>query len=54
MLELHMVLNEVLHNRYLDIQEGCEYASSSEYAIVTQGFVENGPPYSSGSQYASA
>ena len=27
------------------------YASSSEYASVTLGSVENGPTYSSGSQY---
>ena len=47
---LRMVLNKILHNRYLS----SKYASSSEYAIVTQGSVENGPSYSSGSQYARA
>ena len=34
--------------------KGSEFASSSEYASVTQGSIENGPPYSSGSQYARA
>ena len=29
-----------------------EYVSSSEYASVTLGSVENGPPYSSCSQHA--
>ena len=43
-----MVLNKILHIRYLT---DSEYASSSEYASVTQGSVENGPPFSSGSQY---
>ena len=38
----------ILHIRYLT---GSEYASSSEYTSVTQGSVENGPPFSSGSQY---
>ena len=35
-------------------RQGLEYASSSEYASVTQGSIENGPSYSSGSQYARA
>ena len=34
--------------------EGSENVSSSEYASVTQGSVENDPPYSSGSQDARA
>ena len=38
----------------IDIWQGLEYASSSEYASVTQGSIENGPSYSSGSQYARA
>ena len=36
----------------IDIWQGLEYASSSEYASVTQGSIENGLSYSSGSQYA--
>ena len=48
---LHMVLKKLF---IIDIREGSEYAWSSEYASVTQGSVENGPPYFSGSQYASA
>ena len=38
----------------IDIWQGLEYASSSEYASVTQGSIESGPSYSSGSQYARA
>ena len=38
MLGLHMVLNKVLHNRYLTCSE---YRSSSEYASVAQGSVEH-------------
>ena len=34
----------------IDIWQGLEYVSSSEYANVTQGSIENGPSYSSGSQ----
>ena len=34
--------------------EGSAYASSYEYASVTQGSIENGPQYSSGSHYARA
>ena len=44
MLGSHMILNKILHNR-----QGLEYASSSEYASVTQGSIENGPSYSSDS-----
>ena len=33
----------------MDILEGFEYASNSEYASVTQAFLQNHPPYS---QYA--
>ena len=51
MVGLHMVLKKLL---IIDIREGSEYAWSSKYASVTQGSVENSPPYSSGSQYASA
>ena len=55
MLGSHMILNKILHNRYLT-GFGLECASSSEYeyASVTQGSIENGPSYSSGSQYARA
>ena len=35
-------LIKILHNRYLT---GSEYASSSEYASVTQDSVENFPSY---------
>ena len=38
----------------LDIWQSLEYASSSECASATQGFIENGPLYSSGSKYARA
>ena len=38
----------------MDICQGSEYASLSECASVTQDSVENGPSYSSGSQYARA
>ena len=38
----------------IDIWQGSEYASSSDYVSVTQGSVENDPSYSSGSQYARA
>ena len=51
MLGLHMVLKKFF---IIGIWEGSDYAWSSEYANVTQGFVENSPPYSSGFQYASA
>ena len=51
MLGLHMVLNKFF---IIDIWKGSEYASSSEYAIVTHGSVENGSPYSSGTQHAKA
>ena len=44
MLRSQMILNKILHNR-----QGWEYASSSEYASVTQGSIENGPSYSSDS-----
>ena len=64
MLGLHIALNKILHNRYLtllwikffiiDISEGSEYASIYEYASVTQFFVEHGPSYFSGFQYASS
>ena len=37
----------ILNNTVLYLQ-----SSSSEYASVTQGSLENGPSYSSGSQYA--
>ena len=36
----------------IDILEGSGYVSSSEYASFTQGYVENGLPYSSSSQHA--
>ena len=51
MLGLHMILKKF---SVIDIWQGLEYASSSEYASVTQGSIENGPSYSSGSQYARA
>ena len=38
----------------IDVWEGSEYASSSDYASVTRVSVENGWPYSSRSQYARA
>ena len=38
----------------VDIWEGSEYVASSEYASFTQGSVENGPPYFSGSRHARA
>ena len=44
MLGSQMILNKILHNR-----QGLEYASSSEYASVAQGSIENGPSYSSDS-----
>ena len=46
MLGSHMILNK--------IRRDLQYTSSSEYASVTQGSIENGPSYSSGSQYARA
>ena len=48
---LHMILKEF---SVIDIWQGLEYASSSEYASVTQGSIGNGPSYSSGSQFARA
>ena len=59
MLGLHIVLNKILHT---DIWQGFEYALSSEYANVTQGFCSKGHiihvwqnfEYSSDSQYARA
>ena len=46
MLGLHMILNKILHHRYLAgfwIVSSSEWThvSSSEYASVTQGSVEN-------------
>ena len=38
----------------MEISEGSEYASSSEYASVKKDSLENCPTYSSGSQYARA
>ena len=38
----------------IGIWQGLEYASSSEYASVTQGSIENGPSHSLGSQCAKA
>ena len=36
----------------IDIWQGLEYVSGSEYASATQGSIENGPSYSSGSECA--
>ena len=36
----------------INIWQSPEYAWGSEYASVSQGSAENGPSYSSGSQYA--
>ena len=58
--EYARALNILVHTWFwikfciIDIWQGLEYASTSEYASVTQGSVENGPSYSSGSQYARA
>ena len=38
----------------IDIWEGSQCTSRSEYASVTHGSIENGPPFSLGSQYTRA
>ena len=41
-LGLHKVANKI---SIVDIWQGCEYASSSEYTSVTQGSIKTSPSY---------